>query len=141
MIVQHYQFNSHQCATFETVAEYVAAHLKLAEHCNFRDTLDEMLLDRLVCGITKAAIEKCLFTELELTFTKAVTIVQVVKVAEKGSRELDQSGTPYRHSQASHLTNSKKSSHKQEDVGKDKSSTGNWYHCGGKYNQSVSFQV
>ena len=70
------------------MAEYVAALLKLAKHCNFGNTLDEMLCDRLVCGIAKAAIEKCLFTEPELTFTKAVTIAQAVKGAEKGSREL-----------------------------------------------------
>ena len=83
MIFQHYQFNSQQYATSETVAEYVVALLKLAEHCNFRNTLDEMLRDRLVCGIA----------------------------------------------------------HKQENVSRDKSSTRNWYHCGGKRNQSVSFQV
>ena len=66
MIVQHYQFNSHQCATSETVVEYVATLLKLAKHCNFGN-IDEMLRVRLVCGIAKAAIEKCLFTEPKLT--------------------------------------------------------------------------
>ena len=88
------QCNSQQCATSETVAEYVAALLKLTKHCNFGNTLDKMLRDRLVCGIAKAAVEKCLFTEPELTFTKAVTIAQAmtiaqaVELAEKGSREL-----------------------------------------------------
>ena len=43
VIVQHYQFNSHQRATLETMAEYVAALCKLAEHFNFGDTLDKML--------------------------------------------------------------------------------------------------
>ena len=56
VIVQRYQFNSRQRSTSETVAEYVAALCKLAEHCNFGDTLDEMLRDRLVCGITNAAV-------------------------------------------------------------------------------------
>ena len=64
MIAQHYQFNSHQCATSETVAEYVAALLKLAEHCNFRNILDEMLGNRLVCGIAKVAVEKCFLQNL-----------------------------------------------------------------------------
>ena len=70
------------------MAEYVAALRKLAEHCNFGDTLDKMLRDRLVCGIANAAVQKRLLTEPELTFTKAVTIAQVVELAEKGSREL-----------------------------------------------------
>ena len=62
----------------ETVAEYVAALRKLFKHCNFGDTLDEMLHDRLVCGIANATVQKCLLTEPELTFTKAVTIAQAV---------------------------------------------------------------
>ena len=78
MIVQRYQFNSCQRATSETVAEYVAPLRKLVKHCNFGDTIDEMLHDRLVCGITNAAVQKRLVTEPELTFTKAVTIAQAV---------------------------------------------------------------
>ena len=88
VIVQCYQFNSRQCAMSETVAEYVAALRKLTEYCNFGDTLDEMLHDRLVCGIANAAVQKCLLTEPEVTFTKAVTIAQAVELAEKGTREL-----------------------------------------------------
>ena len=67
---------------------YVAALLKLAEHCNFGDTLDEMLCDRLVCGIVNATVQKCLLTESEVTFIEAVTITQAVELAQKGSREL-----------------------------------------------------
>ena len=138
VIVQRYQFNSRQRATSETVAEYVAALRKLAEHCNFGDTLDEMLRDRLVCGIANAAVQKRLLTEPELTFTKAVTIAQAVELAEKGSRELQSVRDPPKDiHKFSHLTNSKKSSHKQDDVGKDKSSTGNCYRCGGKHHQST----
>ena len=67
----------------DTLAEYVAVLYKLAEHCNFGDTLDEMLHDRLVCDITNAAVQKHLLTEPELTFPKAVTIAQAVELAEK----------------------------------------------------------
>ena len=69
------------------MAEYVAALHKLAKHCNFEDTLDKMLRDRLVCDIPNAAVQKCLLTEPEQTFTKAVTIAPAVEFAEKGSRE------------------------------------------------------
>ena len=69
VIVQRYQFNSRQREKSETVAEYVAALRKLAEHCNFGETLDEMLRDRLVCGIANPAVQKRLLTEPELTFT------------------------------------------------------------------------
>ena len=88
VIIQRYQFNSRQRATSETVAEYVAAFHKLAAHCNFGNTLDKMLCDRLVCGIANTAVQKRLLTGPELTFTKAVTIAQAVEFTEKGSREL-----------------------------------------------------
>ena len=107
------------------MAEYVAAHcmwlnivaLYVAEHCNFVVTLDEMLLDRLVCnvGIANVAVQNCLLTKLKLAFTKVVTIVQAVELAEKDSRKLQ--STPVRDfpediHKFSHLINSKKSSHK-----------------------------
>ena len=88
VIVQCYQYNSCQCVLSKTVAEYVAALCKLAEHCDFGDTLNEMLHDRLVCGIANATVQKWLLTESELIFTKAVTIAQAVELAEKGSKEL-----------------------------------------------------
>ena len=69
--------NSRQHATSETVAEYAAALCKLAELCNFGDTLNEILCDRLVCGIANATVQKCLLTEPELTFTKAVTLNRI----------------------------------------------------------------
>ena len=72
----------------ETVAVYVTALRKLAEHCNFGENLDKMFVDHLVRGITNPAVQKCLLTEPELTFTKAVTIAQAVEPAEKGSKEI-----------------------------------------------------
>ena len=138
VIVQRYQFNSRQRASSETVAEYVAALRKLAEHCDYGDTLNEMLRDRLVCGIANATVQKRLLTEPELTFTKAVTIAQAVELAEKGSKELQSSGRdpPKDIHKFSHLPNSKKSSQKHEDVGEDKP-VGTCYRCGGKHSQST----
>ena len=73
VIVQHYQFNLCQCATSEAVAEYVTVLRKLAKHCNFGETLDEMLQD---IPHANPAVQKCLLSEPELTLTKAVTITQ-----------------------------------------------------------------
>ena len=74
---------------FEIVAEYVAGLHKLAEHCNFGDTLDNMLRDRLVCGIANTAVQKRLLTEPEQTWTKAVTIAQAMELAEKAQSVRD----------------------------------------------------
>ena len=55
----------------ETVAEYVAELQKLSEHCDFKDTLEDMLRDRLVWGIVDPRIQHRLLAENKLTFTKA----------------------------------------------------------------------
>ena len=103
VIVQCYQFNSHQHASSETVAEYAVALHKLAEHCNFGDTLNEMLHNRLVCGIANATVQKRLLTEPELTFNKAVTIAQAVALQSSPGKD------PLKNiHKFSHLPNSKK---------------------------------
>ena len=47
-ITQRFKFNSRVRQPGETVAEYVAALHQLSKHCNFNDTLEDMLRDRLV---------------------------------------------------------------------------------------------
>ena len=51
IIVQQFQFNTRNRSLDESVADYVAALRRLAEHCALGNMLDEMLRDRLVCGI------------------------------------------------------------------------------------------
>ena len=46
----------------------------LAEHCNFENTLEVMLRDRLVCGINDPNTQRRLLSEVSLTFQKAFEI-------------------------------------------------------------------
>ena len=48
----------------ETVAEYVATLRSIGEHCNFGNSLEDMIRDRLVCGVGDKRI---LLQEKELT--------------------------------------------------------------------------
>ena len=140
VVVLHYQFNSRQRATSETVAEYVAALRRLAEHCSFGDTLDEMLRDRFVCGIADSVVQKRLLSESDLTFTKAVSIAQAAELADKGSEEIRVSpgDLPENIHKFSHVTNSVNSSQKHTDVvAKDRLPTGTCYCCGGKHSHST----
>ena len=50
-IVQRFCFNSRNRHTGESIAAYVAQLCQLAEHCEYSTTLNDMLCDRLVCGI------------------------------------------------------------------------------------------
>eukprot|EP00731_Ephydatia_muelleri_P004369 Em0002g545a len=86
VIMQRFNFNGRMQKGEEAVAEYVAELRRIAEHCEFKDTLDEMLRDRLVCGIKDTRVRRRLLAEPKLTFTKALEIAQAAELAEKGAR-------------------------------------------------------
>ena len=60
----------------ETVAEYVEELKPLAEHCGYDSILNDMLRDRLVCGIVDGRIQRWLLAEPTLTFQKAFELAQ-----------------------------------------------------------------
>ena len=92
IIVRRFQFHSRIRALDETVADYVAALRRLAEHCEFNDMLQEMLRDRFVCGINNSAIQKRL-SEPNLTLKKAISVAQAAEIAETGMKELQSNTT------------------------------------------------
>ena len=51
VIMQRFNFNGRMQKGKEAVAEYVAELRRIAEHCEFKDALDEILRDSLVCGV------------------------------------------------------------------------------------------
>ena len=51
VMVQRFNFHSHSSQSGESIFAYVAELRKLSEHCKFGDTLNDMLRDRLACGI------------------------------------------------------------------------------------------
>ena len=91
IIVRRFQFNSRIRSLDETVADFVAALRRLAEHCQFNDMLQEMLRDRFVCGINNSVIQKRLLAEPDLTLTKAISVAQAAEIADTGVKELQSS--------------------------------------------------
>ena len=57
-IVELFKFHSRVRKAGELIATYVAELRALSEYCNFGATLDDMLRDRLVCGVNDQAIQK-----------------------------------------------------------------------------------
>ena len=51
VIMERFKFNKRDRGPSETVAQYIAALRRLSEHCNYGTVLEDMLRDRLVCGI------------------------------------------------------------------------------------------
>ena len=87
-IIQRFKFHSHIRNPGESVATYVAELCSLAEYCNFGQTLEAMLHDRIVCGINDDAIQRHLLTELGLTFKKSLEIAQSLEATARHMREL-----------------------------------------------------
>ena len=84
VIVQRYKFNSRTQGIGETVATFVTELRRLIEHCQFGQILDDMLQDRLVCGIADSHVQCQLLAEPYLTFKKALELAQVQEKVEKG---------------------------------------------------------
>ena len=93
VIVQRFTFNTRSQKEGETTAEFVAELHRLSEHCKFAETLDDMLRDRLVCGIRDSRVQRRLLAEPELTFAKAFELSQATELAEKNAKDL-QTGQP-----------------------------------------------
>ena len=60
----------------------------MSEHCNFGPSLNEMLHDRIVCGIEDAKIQQRLLAEPDLTFDKAFELALASESADKNVKDL-----------------------------------------------------
>ena len=78
----------------EPVAAFVAELRHLTEHCDFGATLDDMLRDRLVCGIADVTIQRRLLAEDELTLDKAVQLARALETADKDVSALQSPRAP-----------------------------------------------
>ena len=93
-IVQRYSFNTRVRRSQESVATYVAELKRIAEHCNFGDNarLNEMIRDRLVCGIANDKWKQRLLAEdpKKLNFDKAYSLLLSLEASEKQVKVLTQ---------------------------------------------------
>ena len=87
-IVKRYEFNTRRQGETESIATYVAELRTLAEYCDYRPVLSDMLRDRLVCGLQKPSIQRRLLQEPALTFEKASEMSLAAEAADKDSKRL-----------------------------------------------------
>ena len=88
--VQRFHFNSRIQKDAETVAQFVTELKRLSEYCAFGETLDDMLRDRLVCGVRDSRLQRRLLTEKDLTFAKAFELAKLAELAERSAGEIQQ---------------------------------------------------
>ncbi|XP_061151222.1 uncharacterized protein K02A2.6-like [Syngnathus typhle] len=88
VIAERFRFHRRSQEEGESVTQFVAGLRKLAEHCEFRDVLNDTLRDRLVCGLRNEAAQKRLLTESDLTLEKAINISVTMEMAKKEAQQL-----------------------------------------------------
>ena len=88
MVVQRYHFNTRNRHSGESISTYVAEFRHLSAHCNFEPSLNEILRDRIVCGIEDQKIQRRLLAEPELTFDKAFEVALASESADKNAKDL-----------------------------------------------------
>lgn len=70
------------------MADYVAELRKLAQDCNYGETISQVLRDRLVCGINDDCIQRRLLSETNLTFESVLSLAQAIGSANKTVQDL-----------------------------------------------------
>ena len=89
-IAQRRKFNGRYRQPGESVAVFCAELRKLAEFCEFGDSLEDMLRDRLVCRISDKRIQRRLLGEADLTHQKTYDLATVMESTQKESDDLQQ---------------------------------------------------
>ena len=88
-MVQRCKFNARVRQPGESISTFCAELRSLAEHCNFEDAaLENMLRDRLVCGIADRAMQQRLLSEPNLTFKKAYDLAVLMESVRKDTTQL-----------------------------------------------------
>ena len=72
----------------ESTADYVAAIKKAAKNCDFGATLDEMLRDRIVCGLVNTHIQQQLLEKDDLTLKSAADLATSIELTSKQAATL-----------------------------------------------------
>lgn len=85
---EQFQLNPGLLAADETVTQFILEPQWLATHCKFKVQLDHALGDRFVAGLQSKAAQRALLVEADLTFKKAVAIIQGTEVASVNARKL-----------------------------------------------------
>jgi hypothetical protein len=135
--MQRYKFNTRIRSATEKVADYVAALREIAQHCEYKDSLQDLLRDRLVCGVNHEGITNRLLAEKKLAYEKALELAQAIESGERDTKQLkaaQATSTP-----PVHYSSTKRPDHKQKKGKEQSKSTKTQgspivcYRCGGAH--------
>ena len=89
VIVEQFKFNSRNRNAGESVCNYAAELRPLTMYCDYGDVLEDMLRDRLVCGINDERVKRTLLSkDRALTYKDALETAVALESARKNAKEI-----------------------------------------------------
>ena len=82
IIYERYKFNNRQQKADERIDAYATVLRDLASSCNYGILNEEMIRDRIVCGITNSAVRKKLLQIPDLTYDKCMDVCRAAEATE-----------------------------------------------------------
>ena len=94
-IAERFQFNMRNRKTGESVSQYMAELRRPSQYCEYGDSLDSVLRDRLVCGINHDRTQQRLLSEggnlsLQKAMDISLSLESVIKQAAVIQNEFQQ---------------------------------------------------
>lgn len=84
--MERHKFNSRNQKPGETIEAYVSDLRNKAQSCRFGDLQEELIRDRLVCGILNDGMRKLLLRDKELTLAKAIETCQIHELTDQHNK-------------------------------------------------------
>lgn len=88
LTMERHKFNMRNQKPSETIEAYVSDLRNKAKTCRFGDLTDELIRDRLVCGVTNDGMRKILLRDSELTLAKAIELCQIHELTDLHTKTL-----------------------------------------------------
>ena len=85
--MERFKFHTRFHKPRESVIVFISELRSLAKSCNFGDTLETMLRDRIICGISDSIIQCYFLSKKELPFKTALELAQGMESAANNVRE------------------------------------------------------
>lgn len=81
LTIERHRFFTRDQRDSESIEQYSFELKKLALNCEFNDLCDDLIKDRLICGIKEATLRERLLREPDLTLKKALEICNVAQIS------------------------------------------------------------
>ncbi|XP_073946917.1 uncharacterized protein [Choristoneura fumiferana] len=81
LTVERHKFFTRDQLEFESIEQYAFELSRMASMCGFKDLCDDLVRDRLICGIHEATLRERLLRETDLTLQKAIETCRLAEMS------------------------------------------------------------